>query len=323
VRRPKGRTLINRDTLSFRLGLARRLRASGQLRWCTLPFLARLDLPGRYRWLRRLAGLQPRAGQQIISLPTFGRDRVTLPLSTVVPAPEALTEALYRLWFAVYCLDQYDACRFLGPGAVVLDGGAHVGLFSRLAARLAGPTGQVLAVEPCRDHRELLRQNTTQPHAAPVTLLPRALTAQDGEITIAVVDTNFGRQAVSDQMAASVLETVVTPVLPQMVRASRVDSLVSEFNLSRLDFIKLDVEGFEAEVLQGAADSLRRFRPVVVAAAYHRPGDEQALPAQLRALTENYLIGTHKPFDFAEAQVIAVPRERLGNTGLVPGVTEI
>lgn len=89
-----------------------------------------------------------------------------------------------------------------------------------------------------------------------------------------------------------------------------VDSLVQELALSRVDFVKLDVEGSEAEAIQGSSRVLHDFRPVVVAAAYHRPADSEDLTALLAALTESYQVGPHEPFFGVEPQVIGIPQER-------------
>jgi hypothetical protein len=63
------------------------------------------------------------------------------------------------------------------------------------------------------------------------------------------------------------------------------DSLVDERRLDRLDLIKIDVEGHERQVLDGAAATLDRFRPVLVIETGHEgEGDRVAIHARLRAL---------------------------------------
>jgi hypothetical protein len=58
-----------------------------------------------------------------------------------------------------------------------------------------------------------------------------------------------------------------------------VDAMVTRGVLDRVDFLKMDVEGAELEVLHGAAHTLRTQRPPLALAAYHHPDDLAALPA--------------------------------------------
>ena len=53
-------------------------------------------------------------------------------------------------------------------------------------------------------------------------------------------------------------------------------------------------EGHEAEVLKGAAATIGRCRPVIVMAAYHKPGDTQALPALVKSICPDYVCTLHR-----------------------------
>jgi hypothetical protein len=66
------------------------------------------------------------------------------------------------------------------------------------------------------------------------------------------------------------------------------DDLVGERGLERVDFIKLDIEGAEVNALEGAANTLRRHRPRLAIAAYHRNDDLTRIPVTLRQMGPNY-----------------------------------
>ena len=67
-----------------------------------------------------------------------------------------------------------------------------------------------------------------------------------------------------------------------------IDALVSRGALDRVDFIKIDVEGAELEVLKGAAHTLRTQQPRLALATYHRPDDLAVFPAFVASLGLEY-----------------------------------
>ena len=65
------------------------------------------------------------------------------------------------------------------------------------------------------------------------------------------------------------------------VAANSLDSIVSESNAPRIDYIKFDVEGAEKEALEGCYKTIERFAPSLLISLYHRSEDIFALPLQL------------------------------------------
>ncbi|MBQ4404871.1 MAG: FkbM family methyltransferase [Selenomonadaceae bacterium] len=69
------------------------------------------------------------------------------------------------------------------------------------------------------------------------------------------------------------------------------DSYVREKNLSHVDFIKLDVEGAELDVLKGAATTIARFKPILALSAYHKWDDFWTLMNFVKSLRSDYEFG--------------------------------
>ena len=69
------------------------------------------------------------------------------------------------------------------------------------------------------------------------------------------------------------------------IAVTTIDRVVEELNLTRLDMIKMDIEGAEIEALQGSANTLETLKPCLAIASYHRRNNEMTCRA-----VENYLI---------------------------------
>lgn len=152
--------------------------------------------------------------------------------------------------------------RFLQPDMVVLDIGAHHGLYTLLASRLVGARGKVLAFEPSARERKALSLHMSLNRCKNVQVLPFALGKETTDADLYVVEAsasgcNSLRPPASDVLVSS---------HPQRVRVVRLDDQLSVLKIDHVDFIKLDVEGGELAVLEGASQLLsRRPRPVILA----------------------------------------------------------
>ncbi len=135
----------------------------------------------------------------------------------------------------------------LRPGAVAIEAGAGLGIWSVPLARAVGASGRVLAIAPMPCHAAALAR----------TFAANALRQAEA------IRCAPGAMAGTDQEGCSVA-----------VRS--LDSLAAEFRLHRLDFLKIAALGGKRHVLDGAADLLERFRPVLVLATGHEGESERA-----------------------------------------------
>lgn len=148
----------------------------------------------------------------------------------------------------------------LSEGGVFLDVGAHIGYFSMKASPRVGKAGHVLAFEPNPETLVLLRDNVTANHADNVIVEPIACTEHEQTLTLYAGPTwNTG-------MSSLAQDNVPVEGAPKSytVPCRPIDDVVRELKLTRVDAIKIDVEGAEVGVLRGAMNTLRRFHPTVV-----------------------------------------------------------
>ncbi|MCC7271645.1 MAG: FkbM family methyltransferase, partial [Alphaproteobacteria bacterium] len=147
--------------------------------------------------------------------------------------------------------------RFVGAGEVLVDVGANIGLYALKGARIVGPTGRVVAVEPGAVASEMLAANLKlNPYFQQVDIVRKALADKVGQATLHHIPLGDDPQAFSllaDGSADG--ETVETTTF---------DAMVADLGLPRVDCVKIDVEGAEGMVLAGARETLRRWRPTVI-----------------------------------------------------------
>jgi FkbM family methyltransferase len=154
----------------------------------------------------------------------------------------------------------------LKPGMTVFDIGANVGFFTVLSAQLVGPQGKVVAIEGDPAVAAMLQENASLNGFSNITVVAGVAARTDGIM-------RFGRGKASGWSglhSESAEEWIEVP-------AHTVDSLVAQLRLDRMDIVKVDVEGAEAEVVAGMTQSLRTFSPVILVELH--PGAESPLPA--------------------------------------------
>jgi FkbM family methyltransferase len=148
---------------------------------------------------------------------------------------------------------------FLRPGMVVLDVGAHVGQYSLLSASSVGPTGRVHSFEPNPVTYRLLSNNLALNDFANVTAHQLAVSDVIGEATLYVPG--------HDNLGEASLQECFRGMDAKTVKCVTIDDWASSADLGnpeRIDLIKIDVQGLEGKVIQGAMHVLARFRPVIV-----------------------------------------------------------
>jgi FkbM family methyltransferase len=167
-------------------------------------------------------------------------------------------------------------------GDVVVEVGANIGTHTLFFARQVGPRGRVLAFEPQRVVFQTLCANMALNSVTNTYCINYAVGAQQGSIVVPQLDytqdNNFGGLALGawqqgDQVPLTTLDNIL-------------------LGLPRCNLIKIDVEGMEQSVLEGAQRSLDRFKPVL-----YVENDRQEKSADLVRLLDQlgYLMYWHRP----------------------------
>jgi FkbM family methyltransferase len=142
-----------------------------------------------------------------------------------------------------YNLEELDFLRAHVPvGGVFVDVGANVGTYALVLARHVGNAGKVIAVEPHPVTHARLKFNNTASGFSQVRLVAAAAGATDGELMIETDGDNLGASHVVTGEASR--RAIKVPSL-------RLQRILDEAGVSKVDALKIDVEGFEDRILTG------------------------------------------------------------------------
>jgi len=172
---------------------------------------------------------------------------------------------LSRQIYIAGCIDPNEFVfldRLLQAGMTFLDAGANEGIYTVFAAKRVGPAGTVWAFEPSQREISRLQQNL-ELNALNVRVFPLALAERAGDAEMALA--TYGHEGLNTmgQFVHDIGES-----RQESIRLARLDDVIRESPLARLDVMKIDVEGAELRLLQGAASALARYRPILLVEAF-------------------------------------------------------
>ncbi len=140
---------------------------------------------------------------------------------------------------------------FLRPGAVVVDIGANIGYYTLLAAARTGDTGKVIAFEPSSSSCALVEKSARRNNFHNIIIHNKAVVSNDGHVRFG------GKNGTNGSIKLDIVTGYST-----LVEAVALDTFLQ--NETRIDVIKMDIEGAEGLALKGMRQLLQRHHPVIV-----------------------------------------------------------
>ena len=161
-------------------------------------------------------------------------------------------------------------------GDVVIDAGACFGDTALAFATTTGPSGQIHSFEPLPSQRSIYLQNRQRNSSLMDRLHVHefALDKVSGR-TLRFADAGAASRAVNGDAGVD-------------VKTISIDDFVETAGLSRVDFIKMDIEGAESAALAGARATIRKYRPRLAISAYHSLADLTGLMSQIVEVEPSY-----------------------------------
>ncbi|AGX88144.1 glycosyltransferase [Candidatus Symbiobacter mobilis CR] len=166
-----------------------------------------------------------------------------------------LSETIERSIYDIGCFEPATTAaiaKLVKSGMTVIDIGANIGAHALFMAQLVGLTGRAFAIEPMSEaFRKLSRNLELNPLLANLSLHRVALGSENGSL---LANFNYSWP----------LDGNYRDVIPESVPVRCLDDFLDEQGITRVDLIKLDVDGFEHKILRGASRTLREMRPILV-----------------------------------------------------------
>ncbi len=169
-------------------------------------------------------------------------------------------------------------------GSTTLDIGSHLGYYTLLLAKLVGPQGRVICFEPAPEIFAILRENVEINSRAQVVLENCAVASSTGRLLL--------RRNDDDPLSCTSSLKQGRPA--GEVEAIRLDDYL-ERHPNKISFVKMDIEGAEADALEGMGCCLRRDRPILLIELHEAGGLGERHPALLKLRELDYQVRYLEP----------------------------
>ena len=147
--------------------------------------------------------------------------------------------------------------RFVSNEDIVIEAGANIGSETLLLGKLC-PKGKVYAFEPAPQVYGYLQFNIGLNHLLNIHSYQMALGEKEKDIEFYLLPEHFPNQGMSSKIRHTQAEKKI------IVRQTTINRFVEEHNIQRLELIKMDIQGAEYSVLEGAENVIRKFKPNIL-----------------------------------------------------------
>jgi FkbM family methyltransferase len=194
-------------------------------------------------------------------------------------ATRKIPNFLIQDMYASMTIHEEDIRKYFNPkrGDIVIDIGAAFGLYTITSSKQVGANGKVIAIEAHPGNYEMLNHNIKLNGLTNVIPLNYAVYSKETKIKLFLPDEESGYT-----MHHSVMFNYLSSKYPLQgkdnekfieVNANTLDNLLQKNGISQVNWIKIDVEGAEFEVLKGSANILSTSKDINLLIEIHNPGD--------------------------------------------------
>jgi FkbM family methyltransferase len=247
-------------------------------------------LDGAYYICNRLSGyrLLERSGRL---LQRRLEERGIIPKSLPITGVEAyaLAHLLDLIIVRHECDIGFVMVKSRGSAPVIFDCGANFGVFT-LWAKMNMPGAEVFAFEPVSRTCDVMRRLVGHWNLENVHVEQKGVGARPYSTNIYLDEFLWASSISNDRKGANKERITIVPI----------DGFVRERKVPHVDFVKIDVEGVELDVIKGMRRTAQRQAPVTYVAGHHRKSHQQEIPAMMRSANRKYTFVKDEiePLDF-------------------------
>lgn len=185
---------------------------------------------------------------------------------------------VYDLIHEIYIKNEYFKYFDIKANDIVLDAGANIGLFTLLAGKMMNNMGKIISVEPDDNNYDMLLENIKLNRLTNVIPYKKGLWSEITNLEL-LIGNRPGEHSLLDNEQFSGKRVVIECIT--------LDSLLETFGLSHFDFIKMDIEGAEIEVVLNSKIVLNDIRTKWVIEALHQVEGKPAYKSIIPFMKEN------------------------------------
>lgn len=201
----------------------------------------------------------------------------------------------------IYVYDVYQKYYKVKKGDIVVDAGAHIGLFAVKTAKAIGDEGMVIAIEPEANNLKFLEKNIRENELGNVAIVRKGVWNKKDRLKFFIRNETGSHGFLNpDWDSCGSLE----------VEVDTLDNILTELGVKKVDFIKMDIEGAEIEAYHGMTETLNNNNSRAAIAAYHKVDGKQTYKAIVRLLNTNEY-KTHHPIKWGEQKVVYASKTKV------------
>ena len=187
----------------------------------------------------------------------------------------------YYIIKSILINDKYHARSLMKKEDVVIDVGANIGSFSILASFIT--KNKIFAFEPSSKNSYYLKKNLSNFKIDNVYIIRKALGNINKKAYLHLISHCHADNILADSEAHWKNNSFI-----EEVEIIRLDFFAEENNIKKIDFIKMDCEGYELKVLKGASNVIQKFKPRMVISAVHLKNDVKNIIKLVDNLRKDY-----------------------------------
>jgi len=225
----------------------------------------------------------------------------------------------------------YIACHCIKEGDTIIDVGAHLGVFAKYYGLLSGKTGTVICFEANPVVFERLNENFKK-NGNIITQHFAVSHSSDRNIEIKYYPDDLNQSCSTVEPLLMSEKRMPGKTLIAKVPTKKLDDLLSNNEIESCDFVKIDVEGHESAVIEGASKLLKKFKPIVIFEYGYNPSEFKPKSIELIE-NQDYLVFDCRNLErvrpryiaLEPTDLVAIPKTRMNELrhfiDLTPGIS--